>query len=172
MQGPSDDETRVSDDVAAANPQVALVEPYGRRSCDEGGRWENCHARPEWHQGLEAVRVVSRQDDDFRLLKKEIGRLMKAATRGDLVYGKTHDVVKLSSADLVLELRFGQRVEYPEGLRAVRLYFSEPDCETDVMLAVKLAAKPATADGLDLQNDHIADAQKYVEDHYRGTGQR
>ena len=72
----------------------------------------------------------------------------------------------MHSADLVLELRFSQRVQYPTGKRAVRLYFSEPAHEDRVLLAVLLAAKPATKDGLDLQDDHIADAQKRLDEHY------
>ena len=75
----------------------------------------------------------------------------------------------MQSADLVLELRFRQRIEYPAGTRAVRLYFSEPDHEPDVMLAVSLAAKPASEEGLDLQNEHIAEAQTRLQDHYGST---
>jgi len=145
---------------------VVLATPHGVRSCKAGGYWANCHASPDWKQQLAAVRAISSSEDDYRLLKREVSRFVGAAAKGDLTYGKTADVYKMASADLVLELRFNQRVEYPDGSRAVRLYFSEPAHEDDVMLAVLLAAKPATASGLELQNEHISDAQQRLDDHY------
>lgn len=149
-----------------AKRPIVLATPLGDRSCRRGGRWENCHSTPDWKQQLEAVRAISANDDDFRLLKGEIGRFLKRATTGDLEYGKNEDVYKMASASLVLELRFSQRVEYPAGKRAVRLYFSEPSHQEELMLAVLLAAKPATEAGLDLQNEHIAEAQQRLDDHY------
>lgn len=161
--------TDVGDDNGAPVPQppaVALEQPPGNRSCKTGGTWEKCHVSPDWSAGLEAVKVMSRSDDDFRLLKREIDRFMKAAQRGDLVYGKDADVYRMATASLILELRFDRRVEYPDGRRAVRLYFSEPDLEPGVLLAVKIGAKPTTVGGLDLQNEHAAEAQDHVLAHY------
>lgn len=108
---------------------------------------------------------MSRSKDDARLLRREMKTSMELAQQGRLVYGKDHDVYVCSTADLVLELRFDHRVQYPDGLRAVRLYFSEPDVLPGVLLSARLAAKPATAQGLDLQDDHIAEAQLRVERH-------
>ena len=149
--------------------EVRLAKPLGARSCGDGGRWEQCHSVPTWRAQLAAVQSICDTPDDFRLLKAELRRLLRAAKRGDLEYGKAADVYKMQSADLVLELRFRQRIEYPAGTRAVRLYFSEPDHEPDVMLAVSLAAKPASEEGLDLQNEHIAEAQTRLQDHYGST---
>ncbi|MEV8029148.1 hypothetical protein [Cellulosimicrobium funkei] len=147
-------------------PKVALEMPHGNRSCGTGGTWAKCHANPDWEAGLAAVKVMARSDDDFRMLSREIDRFLKAAERGDLTYGKSEDVYRMTTAPLILELRFERRVEYPDGRRAVRLYFSEPDVDPGVLLAVKLGAKPATAGGLDLQNDHAAEAQDHVLNHY------
>lgn len=107
--------------------------------------------------------MMSRSRDDAKLLRREMLTSMRLAEQGRLTYGKKADVYVCSSADLVLEMRFDHRVQYPDGVRAVRLYFSEPDNLPDVLLSARLAAKPATAAGLELQDEHIADAQLRVE---------
>lgn len=109
--------------------------------------------------------MISRSKDDARLLRREILSTGRRAMQGQLVYGKHDDVYACSSGDLILEMRFDQRVQYPDGLRAVRLYFSEPDSLPGVLLSAKLAAKPATRAGLDLQDEHIEEAQLRVEKH-------
>lgn len=88
---------------------------------------------------------------------------MRLAATGQLTYGKTADVYRSQKAKLVLELRFGSRVQYPDGTRAVRLYFSELDCNPGQLLAAHMAAKPATKAGLDLQDVHMGEAQLRVE---------
>jgi hypothetical protein len=90
---------------------------------------------------------------------------MALAAQGRLNYGRTKDVFVSTIADLVLELRFTQRVQYPKGKRAVRLYFSELDCNEGELLAAHMAAKPATATGLDVQDDQMKEAQLRIERH-------
>lgn len=109
--------------------------------------------------------MMSRSKDDARLLRREMLTSMRLATQGRLTYGKRADVYECSSVDLVLEMRLDHRVQYPDGTRAVRLYFSEPDTMPGVLLSARLAAKPATEGGLDLQNEHMAEAQLRVEKH-------
>lgn len=145
---------------------LRLATPHGQRSCGVGGTWSICHSKPAWSAQLAAVQQLTLNQDDFRLLKRELARLWKLAETGDLEYGKDKDVNKMQTGDMVLEMRFRHHVGYPEGKRAVRLYFTEPDHEPDVMLAVSLGAKPATEAGLDLQNDHIAEAQARIVDHF------
>jgi len=90
---------------------------------------------------------------------------MRLAETGQLTYGKTADVYRCQEAELVLELRFSKRVQYPNGTRAVRLYFSELDCKPGQLLAAHMAAKPATKAGLKVQNVHMGEAQLRIEAH-------
>lgn len=90
---------------------------------------------------------------------------MQLAAQGRLTYGMDLDVYCSNIADLVLELRLHSRVQYPDGARAVRLYFSEPDTQADLLLAARLAAKPASAAGLALQDEHMLEAQDRVKRH-------
>lgn len=138
-------------------PGVKLASPG--RSYDLGGTWCACDDPPTWEKEREALRVLSRSGDDYRLFLREFDRFRRRAEHGDLEYGHDRDVWRSGRAYLVLELRYGQRLEYPDGTRAVRLYFSEPDAIPDAMVAAKLAAKPATEAGLDLQDEHMDEAQ-------------
>lgn len=154
-------------DRGPKRPSLEL--PLGARSCggrgrQRGGRWEPCDSTNLTGERA-AIEAMSRSRDDARLLRREMLTSMRLAEQGQLTYGKKADVYACSSAELVLEMRFDHRVQYPDGLRAVRLYFSEPDSMPGVLLSAKLAAKPATVEGLDLQDEHIADAQLRVEKH-------
>ncbi len=148
--------------TSAPRPQLAL--PLGSRSCQAGGSWETCEGASPTGE-LEAITVIARSPDDAKMLRREIKTSMNLASEGNLTYGKDSDVYASSTADLILEMRFDKRVQYPDGVRAVRLYFSEPDCNPDQLLAAHMAAKPATAAGLALQNDQMAEAQLRVERH-------
>jgi hypothetical protein len=160
------------DSVAPRDPppkRPALELPLGARSCgghgrNRGGLWEACDAT-NLPAERAVIEVMSRSKDDAKLLRREMLTSMRLAEQGRLTYGKEADVYACSSADLVLEMRFDHRVQYPDGVRAVRLYFSEPDNMPGVLLSAKLGAKPATPQGLDLQDEHMADAQARVEKH-------
>lgn len=153
-------------DVRGGGPRrVNLVRPLGDRSCNTGGTWESCHSANI--DGEErAISTISRSDNDARLLRREMKTRLELAVNGRLNYGKDLDVYCCDVADLVLELRFDTRVQYPDGVRAVRLYFSEPDSEPGLLLAARLAAKPATVQGLSLQDEHMREAQLRVERHF------
>lgn len=147
----------------------SLELPLGARSCggrgrSRGGVWEHCDSTNLTGEQA-AIDVMSRSKDDARLLRREMLTSMRLAEQGRLTYGKKADVYECSSAGLVLEMRFDHRVQYPDGTRAVRLYFSEPDTMPGVLLSAKLAAKPATLEGLGLQDGHMAEAQLRVEKH-------
>ena len=162
----------MSDSVPPRDPapkRPALGLPLGARSCrgdgrNRGGLWRHCDSTNLVSERT-AIEVVSRSKDDAKLLRREMLASMRLAEQGRLAYGKKADVYACSTVDLVLEMRFDHRVQYPDGVRAVRLYFSEPDNMPGLLLAAKLAAKLAMAEGLDLQDEHIADAQLRVEKH-------
>lgn len=145
---------------------VKLAEPHGVRSCKEGGQWEQCRESATFAAEQAAIKQVSRSEMDFRLLRREIASRMAAAMEGRLIFGDRADVSKTRRSDYVLELRFDQRLQYPNEVRAVRLYFSEPDVLPQTMLIAKLAAKPASREGLDMQDDHIDEADLRVRKHF------
>lgn len=126
----------------------------------EGGFWCACDDPPTWALELETLRVMSRSLDDFLLLKRELRSLRDLAAEGQLYYGPDSDVVRSQSADLVLELRFRRRLEYPDGgTKVVRLYFSEPAHLRSALVAAKLAVKADDEAGLEAQTAHMAEAQ-------------
>lgn len=144
---------------------VPIEQPPGVRACRDGGRWEPCDGAIPWGREVEAIRTVSRSPQDFALLKREIARYLLAATQGGLTYGPQGEVVQMNRARSVLELRFHQRVQYPDGARVVRLYYSEPTALPGVLLSAKVGAKPATQEGLDLQDEHIEEALVRIRHH-------
>ena len=145
---------------------VPLATPVAVRSCRRaGGEWRWCH---EYGRGEQAaLEALATNERDLSMLKREIKRLLERASRGQLRFGKKDDVWTCTTGPSVLELRFDQRVQFPNGKRAVRLYFSEPACDEGILLMVRLAAKPASKDGLDVQDDHIREAELRVRKHYR-----
>jgi len=159
-------------DVDAHPGKPKLVFPHGDRSCKTGGVWEPCAGAPPYSTEMDAITTISRSPGDTRLLRSELKRSMERATAGDLHYGRDREVTRvgrrgliLGRDGLVLEFRFRQRVQYPNGKRAVRLYFSEPDTLSDVLLLASVAAKPASKSGLELQDEHIEEAQLRIERH-------
>lgn len=126
----------------------------------EGGFWCACDDPATWELELDALRVMSRTRDDFLLLKRELRSLRDLAAEGKLYYGPDSDVVRSQSADLILELRFRRRLEYPDGgTKVVRLYFSEPAHMRLALVAAKLAVKSDDDGGLEAQTQHMAEAQ-------------
>ena len=107
----------------------------------------------------DTLRTLCRSADDFRLLKRELKGCFRRAEEGDLGYGKTSDVFRSQSADLVLEMRFRQRLQLPRGSRVIRLYFSEPAHMPQMLLAAHLAGKPSSDHGLELQTEQMGEAQ-------------
>ena len=124
-----------------------------------GGFWCACDDPPTWKREEAALKALCRSDDDWRLLKSELRSLRERAANGDLFFGKDSEVYRSVTADLVLELRFRQRLQFPGGRRVVRLYFSEPASIPSALVAAKIAGKPATGPGLELQDEHMQDAQ-------------
>lgn len=145
---------------------VKLAKPYGVRSCRDGGVWDQCRDYVGVASEREAVRRISRSECDFRLLLRELKGAMERATLGRLTYGDRDDVSKTRRSDFILELRMSQRVQYPDGVRAVRLYFCEPDVVPGQMLIAKLGAKPATEAGLSVQDEQIDEADLRVRSHF------
>lgn len=142
-----------------ASDALELATPVAVRSCrGGGGTWEFC-TDANYPGELEAIRVLSRSDQDFRLLKREMKSHMERATQGRLTFGKKANVWQMREPHtLVLELRMDRRVEYPAGKQTIRLYFTEPASVPDVMLIALLAAKPTTEEGLARQDEHVHEA--------------
>lgn len=105
---------------------------------------------------------MCRSDDDYRLLIRELKQLWARAENGELNYGKGSDVYRSVTADMILEMRFRQRLQYPGGRRVVRLYYSEPASVPSALVAAMLAAKPDKASGLDMQDGHMEEAQSRI----------
>lgn len=144
--------------------KVELAQPAGTRSCKSGGSWDWCRAPGRrntnyWISEYEAL-LRTCSPADGRVLKAELRRKMQAAEAGGLVYGAKRDVVQMRIAPLILEIRVRRNVGTPDGDRVVRLYFSEPSHEPQLLLAAKLGWKPP----LDTteQDEHALEAQERV----------
>ncbi|OAV61797.1 hypothetical protein A6F49_07840 [Enteractinococcus helveticum] len=94
----------------------------------------------------------------FLLVQRSLQRMLIAAERGVLVYGKSDDVYEMRIQPAILELRLQRTVQYPDGAYKIRLYFSEPVSQPSILVAARLRAKPANEAGLRRQNDHVKDS--------------
>lgn len=153
-------ERRESELRRVKEPGFPVTSPIAKRSTilpgsisGEGGRWEYC-GPPTFQSQLETLRLMVRDSREFKVLRQQLHRLMARAEIGKLTYGKSDDVVEIRREPSVLELRLTTTVQFPNEKRKVRLYFSEPDLLDGVLLASKIAGKPATEAGLDLQDEH------------------
>lgn len=146
------------------SPGFAIAEPPGARSCGLGGEWEHCSGL-NMQSDLNTVKVMLDNADQFELVRRKLGNMLRDAKEGKLIYGKTEDVYQMSIEPAVLEIRLDVRAQFPDGLRKLRLYFSEPLHRPNVMVAARLRSKPATKEGLSDQNDHILESFDAIKEH-------
>lgn len=142
----------------------------GVRSCRKGGEWAHAIG-PDGKSAfgraaaslLDGIRSKVVRDD----LLADIDAAMKRAERGELQfdYGQgdarvAKDVGRCWRADDVLEIRIALSHDYSGRDLLLRLYFSEPDDEEDMLLSLNLQYKAPGPLGLEEQNDHIDYAQR------------
>src|SRR5689334_790534 len=124
---------------------MRLVQPPGHRSCVVGGHWSGCKDcdtdQEFWIAEWREVLAGCLNEADRTLLIAEMRTLMRAAERGDLTFGRDAHVDQMEVAQTVLEMRLETFPVLDAGPRHVRLYFTEPDDEPELLLAAKLGWK-------------------------------
>lgn len=80
--------------------------------------------------------------------------------------GDGGDVMQMSVAPNVLEMRLVDRHDDDGERHHVRLYFTEPDHVPEQLLALKVAWKHPGRIGLEEQNGHAREASKRADDHF------
>ena len=147
----------------------------GLRAAQDGGYWH-------FYRNPNGGAVVAQEvweltdgegTDDAKMLKAEIKQKMEDARDGTLRFGEKEDVSGIWREPDLCELRLGHvsfDEDEPAGYK-YRLYFAEPPQEQRLLLGLKFARKPATAAGLDDQNEHIVCASnRYIEGVMRRWG--
>lgn len=161
---------------------MRLAQPPGVRSTRRGdgshglgGKWQQGHRR---HGGS----VVHTDFDelfqclapsDAALLKQEMRHKLKDAEAGSLIYSddaRDGDVCVMECAKMILELRFDDYGHYDAvdecyKTRKIRLYFSEPAMVEGVLVMLALRSKMPGPLGLEEQNHHAKEAEKFAYEH-------
>lgn len=135
----------------------------GCRATRDGGYWE--FFRGKNGGAMVAAELFAFADgrltsEDHVMLKEEVRSTMEAATQGRLLFGEQEDVREIWREPDMCELRLGftsfddsERQSYK-----YRLYFAEPTSVQMLLLALLFGRKPATEQGLDVQDEHIDEA--------------
>jgi hypothetical protein len=140
---------------------VKLVQPPGDRSCRTGGGWKACRdASTGANYWMQEFSLLERTlaPSNFELLRQELHFKMRKAEAGRLNYGHDLNVELLACAPTVLELRLSARPGEHGRTCLIRLYFTEPDVHSEMLLALKLAWKQPGPMGLEEQNGHARNA--------------
>ncbi len=91
---------------------------------------------------------------------------MRAAELGNHSCGPDGSVDHMDADALILEIRVRSKPKFPDGKkRVVRLYYSEPAHEPNMLLAAMLAWKPDRP-GRTIQDAHIKEAGQRVRDYF------
>lgn len=139
---------------------------FGARSCHLGGHWRHVSdrsGRPYLTKAMSELRAGSITDDEWQMLLAEMDALLKDAEAGRLNFDTTYTkgvVCRAASASDVLEARLDLTVTLDGERRLLRLYFSEPDDEEDLLLSLSFRHKRSGRLGLAEQDGHIAEAQE------------
>lgn len=157
---------------------VDLQKPEGFRSC------RDVHGRPgrggSWHYAGDPTFVLTDLRElktcvthiELVMLTREFKAKLDRATRGELYLERgehRQEVVQCQRQQRVLEVRLDDRQERPPGSGRwkVRFYYSEPEHEPEVLLALSVQVKVAGRPGLNDQNRHIDEAAQRLDEHYR-----
>lgn len=161
--------------------RVGTAQPPGYRSCFDltdgetpgpGGTWSDCaDLAAEGGRRARMATVLADLPPVVRnFLLGRLATLLSRAERGELNLERANvpgSVCPMQvTGERVLELRFEEQIRTDGTTQLTRLYFSEPDVDPDVLLALHLDWKRPGSAGVQDQDLHAVEAERRLDAHY------